>query len=123
MYNIIDINNILHEFNYDYNNLNEIQCFIINQRIDKLINNYLKSKNYKNIIYINPYINNINFNDILNNIKQKFFVSDFIILDNYNIPKCKSLYSMVNEVIFFPSYKRIKLIECVPYKILNNKNV
>ena len=90
---------------------------IINKKINKLISSFVKSKNYKNIIYINPYLNNYNFELIINNFKNKFkCISEFIILDNYNIPKCKNFYPLVDEVIFFPSYKRIKLIECVPYK-------
>ena len=117
MYNIIDINNILNDCGYDYNELNEIRTFIINQKIDKQISNFIKSKNYKNIIYINPYINENNFYIITNNLKSKYnIIKEFVLLDNYNIPKCTNLYSIVDEVVFFPSYKKIKLIECTPFK-------
>lgn len=41
-------------------------------------------------------------------------IETLVILDDYDTPKMKEYYKMFDEVIFFPSIKRTKIVECVP---------
>ena len=39
-------------------------------------------------------------------------IDDIILIDEYNLPKLEHLYCHFNEIMFFPSIKKIRLIEC-----------
>ena len=39
-------------------------------------------------------------------------ISELVLMDDYYIPKLKHLYKYFDEVIFFPSVKKTRLIEC-----------
>ena len=67
------------------------------------------------IIYINSNLNC----DILSSLRKSFDrvensqIESLVILDDYDIPKLKNYYKLADEIIFFPSMKKIKIIECV----------
>lgn len=93
--------------------------FIINAEIERLIASGAKSKRYTGIIYINK---GLNF-DIITSIKKslneitKSQVEDLSLLDDYDTPKYKQYYKLFDEVIFFPTFKKTKIIECRPISI------
>ena len=93
--------------------------FIINTEIERLIASGAKSKRYTGIIYINK---GLNF-DIITSIKKslnditKSQVEDLSLLDDYDTPKFKQYYKLFDEVIFFPTFKKPKIIECRPISI------
>ena len=93
--------------------------FIINTEIERLIASGAKSKRYTGIIYINK---GLNF-DIITSIKKslnditKSQVEDLSLLDDYDTPKFKQYYKLFDEVIFFPTFKKTKIIECRPISI------
>ena len=41
-------------------------------------------------------------------------IDDVILLDDYDAPKLKEYYNYVEEVMFFSTFKKIKIIECKP---------
>ena len=92
---------------------------IINTEIERLIASGAKSKRYTGIIYINK---GLNF-DIITSIKKslnditKSQVEDLSLLDDYDTPKFKQYYKLFDEVIFFPTFKKTKIIECRPISI------
>ena len=93
--------------------------FIINTEIERLIASGAKSKRYTGIIYINKGLNC----DIITSIKKslnditKSQVEDLSLLDDYDTPKYKQYYKLFDEVIFFPTFKKTKIIECRPISI------
>lgn len=118
---IIDIDSLLKESNLDVNR--PAHRFIINTEIERLISTGAKSKRYTGIIYINS---NISF-DVIIGIKRslneitKSQVEDITLLDDYDTPKLKDYYSLFDEIIFFPTFKKTKIIECKPISFQKSK--
>jgi len=120
LYSIIDINEIIYNFGYDYENIDEYGSFMINREITDKINLYLKSKRIRGIIYINPYINETLINNLFDELEKFDKISDIVLLDDYNVPRLKEYYQNFKEVIFFPSIKKIRLTEYQDYTATDN---
>lgn len=114
---IIDVDSLIEESGL--NPEKATHRFIINTEIERLIASGAKSKRYTGIIYINK---GLNF-DIITSIKKslnditKSQVEDLSLLDDYDTPKYKQYYKLFDEVIFFPTFKKTKIIECRPISI------
>lgn len=108
----IDVNALINESTLDLNK--ESDRFIINAEIEKMILSASKLKRYTGIIYINSAINeNIitNIKDSINSFS-KAQIEYYTLLDDYDFPKMKNCYHLFDEVIFFPTFKKTKIIEC-----------
>lgn len=111
---IINVDSLIEESKLDVNKITH--RFIINTEIERLITIGAKSKRYAGIIYINS---NINF-EIITGIRKslgeitKSQVEDLTLLDDYDTPKYKEYYKLFDEIIFFPTFKKTKIIECRP---------
>lgn len=118
---VIDIDSLLKESNLDASR--PAHRFIINTEIERLISTGAKSKRYTGIIYINS---NISF-DVIMGIKRslseitKSQVEEMTLLDDYDTPKLKDYYSLFDEIIFFPTFKKTKIIECKPISFTKQK--
>ena len=116
LFSIINVQDILEEFNYSYSTIDAYGAFIVNKKIISLIKNYTKSKRIRGIIYSNPRINE----DIIKNlheILQEFEkINEIVLMDEFNLPKLQQFYPYFDEIIFFPSIKKIRLIECKSIK-------
>lgn len=114
---IIDVDSLIEESGL--NPEKATHRFIINTEIERLIASGAKSKRYTGIIYINSGLNC----DIITSIKKslnditKSQVEDLSLLDDYDTPKYKRYYKLFDEVIFFPTFKKTKIIECRPISI------
>ena len=112
LFSIIDVNQILEDYGYTYSTIDDFGSFIINEKIVALIQNYSKSKRIRGIIYSNQNLSE----EIINNLKEKVDnakqVHEFVLIDEYNIPKLQQYYNLFNEIIFFPSIKKIRIFEC-----------
>jgi len=114
LFSIIDVNQILEDYGYTYSTIDDFGAFIINDKILSLIKNYSKSKRIRGVIYSNPNLNSdiiINLRDNIENMKR---IYEFVLIDEYNIPKLQAYYKLFNEIIFFPSIKKIRIIETKP---------
>lgn len=116
LYSIISVSEILKEFNYNYEDIDEYGIFIVNERILNLIKNYVKSKRIRGIIYSNEFLGKDTIENLFDILEPVERIQDIVLLDDYNVPKLKEHYSYFNEIIFFPSVKKIRLIECKPIK-------
>ena len=114
LYAIINIEDILEENGYKYETLNEYEYFIVAKKIMALIKNYTKSKRIKGIIYSNPYLNHDIIENILETISEFEKITSTVLFDEYNVSKHEQYYHMFDEIIFYPSTKKIRLIECQP---------
>jgi hypothetical protein len=116
LFSIIDVQRILEDYGYTYSTIDDYGAFIINEQILTLIKNYSKSKRIRGIIYANPNINDdiiINLQERVEKLKK---VSEFVLIDEYNLPRLQQFYPLFNEIIFFPSIKKVRLIECKSIK-------
>ena len=117
---IIDVDSLIEESGL--NPEKATHRFIINTEIERLIASGAKSKRYTGIIYINKRLNFdiiISIKKSLNDITKcaKSQVEDLSLLDDYDTPKFKQYYKLFDEVIFFPTFKKTKIIECRPISI------
>ena len=112
LFSIIYVPEILDEYGYTYDTIDEYGSFIVSNKINDLIKTYSKSKRIRGIIYSHSLISKDILPNIFDSIKNIESITDVILLDDYNLPKHKNLYSEFDEIIFFPSIKKIRLIEC-----------
>jgi len=116
LYSIINVSEILADHGYDYENIDEYGIFIVNEKILKLIANYVKSKRIRGIIYSNANLTLSTIENLFDTLEPLEKIQDIVLLDDYNVPKLGEHYKYFNEIIFFPSVKKIRLIECKPIK-------
>lgn len=117
-FNIIDVDFIIKSLNLDMSK--DYNKFLINSEIVKLIHTASKNKKIKGIIYINSNL----CENVINNIKDILLeipsISELVLLDDYNLPKLKHLYNNVDEIMYFSTFRRIRIIECKTIKELQN---
>lgn len=121
LFSIIYIPDILEQYGYTYSTIDDYGSFIISNQINELIKTYAKSKRIRGIFYSNPNLTE----DLLPNLFETLVdidnISEIVLMDDYNVPKLEHFYPMFDEIIFFPSIKKVRLIEC--QKLSNLKNI
>ena len=121
LFSIIYIPEILEQYGYTYSTIDDYGSFIISNQINELIKTYAKSKRIRGIIYSNPDIDENILPNIFETLADINTISEVVLLDDYNVPKLTHLYPIFDEIVFFPSVKKTRLIECI--KISNLQNV
>jgi len=121
LYSIIYIPEILEQYGYTYSTIDDYGSFIISNQITELIKTYAKSKRIRGIIYSNPDVNEDVLPNIFDALAEIDTISEVVLLDDYNVPKLTHLYPIFDEIVFFPSIKKVRLIEC--QKISNLQNI
>ena len=116
LFSIIHVPEILEKYGYTYENIDEYGAFIVSNKINDLIKSYAKSKRIRGIIYSNPTVDEKLIPNLFDTLKDLETVDEVVLLDDYYLPKLKHLYPHFDEIIFFPSVKKIRLIECKPIK-------
>ena len=114
LFSIIHVPDILEKHNYTYDNIDEYGAFIVSNKINDMIINYSKSKRIRGIIYSNPLIDENLIPNLFETLEPLDTITEAVLLDDFNLPKLKHLYPHFDEIIFFPSIKKIRLIECRP---------
>jgi len=111
---IIDVDTILKESGLDPNK--NTHKYLINAELERLITSGAKSKRYLGMIYINSKLNCDTIISIKKSIETltNSAIESFVILDDFDTPKLHDYYTLFDEVVFFPSLKKTKIIECVP---------
>jgi len=116
LFSIINVQDILEDCGYTYDTIDEYGAFIVNKKIVGLIKNYTKSKRIRGIIYSNPYINEDTIENLKEIIGEFEKINEIVLIDEFNLPRLQHLYQYFNEIIFFPSIKKVRLIECKSIK-------
>lgn len=114
LYSIVSVPEILADLGYTYSTIDDYGAFIINQKIMSMIDNYVKSKRIRGIIYSNPNINRDIVENLFSELEECDRISDLVLLDDKYVPKLEEYYDLFEEIIFFPSVKKVRLIECKP---------
>jgi len=116
LFSIICIPEILEQYGYTQDTIDDYGIFIINKHIDDLIKCYARSKRIRGIIYSNPIMNDIIISNLFETIKNIDTINEIVLFDDNNVPKLKHLYNRFDEIVFFPSIRKIRLIEARPFK-------
>lgn len=114
LYSIVSVPEILAELGYTYSTIDDYGAFIINQKIMGMIDNYVKSKRIRGIIYSNPNLSRDIVENLFEELESCEKISDLVLLDDKYVPKLEEYYDLFEEIIFFPSVKKVRLIECKP---------
>ena len=112
LFSIINVQQIILDCGYNYNNIDEYGSFIVNETIMSQIKNYSRSKRIRGIIYSNPNLNEGIILNLRERVEKNPKITEFVLIDEYNLPRLQQYYPMFTEIIFFPSIKKIRLIEC-----------
>jgi hypothetical protein len=116
LFSIIDVQRILEDYGYTYSTIDDYGAFIINEQILALIKNYSKSKRIRGIIYSNPNLSDDIILNLQERVEKQKKINEFVLIDEYNLPRLQQFYPLFNEIIFFPSIKKVRLIECKSIK-------
>jgi hypothetical protein len=119
LYSIIYIPEILEEFRYTYDTIDDYSSFIISNHINSLIKTYAKSKRVRGIIYSNPYVDEHILSNLFETLVKTENITEIVLFDDYNVPKLQHLYSYFDEITFFPSIRKVRIIECTKITNLN----
>ena len=114
---IIDVDKLVKSINLDLTKIHNI--FLINSEIEKCFTNACKSKKYKGIIYINSQLNDDIFANLIKLTSKYPSITDLILMDDYDTPKLQRYYHYVEEIMYFSTFKRVKILECKPLMINN----
>lgn len=111
---IIDVDTILKESGL--NPEKTTHKYLINTELERLIVSGAKSKRYLGMIYINSRLNCDTIVSIRKSVDAvtNSVVESFVVLDDYDTPKLTDYYTLFDEVVFFHSLRKTRLIECVP---------
>jgi len=120
LFSVIYIPQILEEYGYTYSTIDDYGSFIISNHISNTIKCYAKSKRIRGIFYSNPEINEEILPNLFQILAEIDTITEVVLLDDYNVPKLQHLYPNFDEIIFFPTFKKIRLIECQKISNLNN---
>lgn len=122
-FKIIDIDFIIETCGLDPNV--DVDAYIINEEIKLAFKDGISGKKYNGIIYLNSgldvsileSIKHI-MEEIIEDSKNKDMDCEYVMMDDYDLPKRKDMYHHVDEVMFFPTHKKTKIIECkaIPIK-------
>jgi len=123
LFSIIYVPEILEKYGYAYDTIDDYGSFIVSNKINSLITTYSKSKRIRGIIYSNPTLDKNLIPNLFETLKDLESVTEIVLLDDYNLPKLKHLYPHFDEIIFFPSIKKIRLIEAKNIQELSNWKV
>jgi len=119
LFSIIPVPEILEKYKYTYDTIDEYGSFIVSNRINDLITTYSKSKRIRGIIYSNPLVNEDLIPNLYETLEDLDTITELVLLDDFNLPKLAHLYPYFDEIIYFPSIKKVRLIECKPIKSPN----
>lgn len=116
LFQIIDVGEIVQSLRIDMGR--QSSEFLINEEITQAIEFAMRSKKINGIIYINPNLTA----DIISNIRSvadsNGNVDSVVMIDDQDNPKMMDYYHCVDEILYFPILKRIKIIECQPLPIV-----
>jgi len=120
LFSIIYIPEILEQYGYTYSTIDDYGSFIVSNQIIDLLKTYSKSKRIRGIFYSNPDLNMCLLPTLLDTFYNIENITDIVLMDDYNVPKLEHMYNMFDEIIFFPSVKKIRLIEAKKITELSN---
>lgn len=110
LFYILDIEQVICEYGLDVSRPHN--RFLLSQEIEKIIINQTKSKRIEGIIYINKNLTDKIVQHVYKLVKRIPKIENVVILDDDTYPRLRDFYRLVDEVFFFPSVKRVKILEC-----------
>lgn len=117
MFYLIDVDTLIRDSSLNPDK--QSHRYLINTEIERLIVAAARSRRYTGVLYINSMISCDIILGIRNSISgiSSSRIEDMALLDDYDTPKLKQYYGLFDEVIFFPTFKKMRIVECKPYNL------
>ena len=109
---IIDSLDIIASLGYTQDSLTEYSYFIVNEKIKKIIQVTSNGNKMQSIIYSNPSMDHEVIRGLINFAQQETLLDKVIFLTEKG--QHQDLYELFEEVVFFPSAKKVHIISCHP---------
>lgn len=107
---LICVDEIIEGLGYEESEINDYSRFIVNKRIEKIISTVSAGKKMQSIIYVNYNLNDISIREIIRYCETIETIENVIFLTDRN--KYEDYYELFDEIVFFPSIKKIHILEC-----------
>lgn len=107
---ILDVQKILNELQLDVSD--KCNAFFITQHIQNLIETQAKSKRLEGIIYVNQKLSEKLFDNLFDIVKNLPKMENMVLIDDPIFQPLANFYNLFEEVIFFPTIRKGKIIEC-----------
>jgi hypothetical protein len=108
---IIVVDEVVVELGYEVGKVDDYASFIVNQKIKKIITSTASGKKMQSIIYVNQNLNDEIIRGLIHFCQDNTVVSRVILLTEKG--KNEELYELFDEILFFPSIKKVHIIECI----------
>ena len=108
---IIVVDEVVVELGYQVGKVDDYASFIVNQRIKKIITSTASGKKMQSIIYVNDNLNDEIIRGLIHFCQDNTVVDRVILLTEKG--KNEELYELFDEILFFPSIKKVHIIECI----------
>jgi hypothetical protein len=115
---IIDSFDVVRSLGYEPENLTEYSYFIVNEKIKKQIRTVASGNRMQSIIYINPEMDHEVVRGLINFAQLETAVEKVVFLTDKG--KNEDLYELFQEIIFYPTAKKVHIIKCEPFVFGNN---
>jgi hypothetical protein len=109
---VIDSIEIIESLGYNPENLSEYAYFIVNEKIKKQIYKTAVGSKMQSIIYTNSTMDHEVIRGLINYAQLNTPVDKVVFLTEKG--KHEELYELFEEVIFYPSAKKVHIITCEP---------
>ncbi len=107
---LIIIDEIIESLGYAENTIDEYSSFIVNQKIKKIISSTSVGKKMQSIIYVNPGLTEETIRDVIHFCNEETLIEKVIFLTERYANE--EYYQLFDEILFFPSIKKVQIIEC-----------
>lgn len=108
---IIVVDEVVVDLGYEVGKVDDYASFIVNQRIKKIITSTASGKKMQSIIYVNNNLNDEIIRGLIHFCQDNTVVNRVILLTEKG--KNEELYELFDEILFFPSIKKVHIIECI----------
>lgn len=107
---IICVTDIIKQFGYEPDSLDEYSSFLVNEEIKNQIRAVSRAKRAHSIIYSNPDLNEDIIRFIIFYVNENTDIGDALFLTEENVDE--DYYELFNGVSFYPTIKKVNIIEC-----------
>lgn len=112
---IVVVNEVAMDLGYELVKIDDYSSFIVNQRIKKIITSTASSKKMQSIIYVNYNLNDEIIRQLIHFCQESTAVDKVILLTDKG--KNEEFYELFEEILFFPTMKKVHIIECTPVPV------
>ena len=115
-YLIINSDEVVEKLGFDKSNIDDCLSFIINEEILKMIKDGSSGRKLLGIVYSNSEMNDeiireiIHFSEGVKNIEKTILLTEK--------GESEEFYELFEEVMFYPSVKKVHIVECQTYPIV-----